>query len=400
MKILRCLLNSLLDAWGFLPILYMYCIGDKNGNRVFRMELLARLRFAENVERCFKSIGYDYAFAQKVFCTELFLLLVFSGVSAFFLITLFALFPNIVRLLSHLALFAVAVDKTRVWRGGASDAQVLMLAAASVYTLAGLWRTFRQIKRTEELADIIIGAGKKRTSPLFFASSLLACTVVTLIFVSIRLVDFQCNGIGYVLAWYYFLVSQVYTFKYCVRCVYGFFFFRSYTTHIRRTSLLELFSLLFASCLAGILKPLNIVGAAVRNGLVLLGYDPGSNALLRILENNRSKLYYAVIFNTPYFAASVRSREVFWHGELKERMNRIQFSEPMLPLILVSCCALIECWHSVVDCFRIEDMLVLQFTIYYSVMELFYTFSVVEIIKPFFLALADGAEEGAEKPAM
>lgn len=386
MKLLKCLGNVFLNIWGAFPILYMYCVGSDSHNRLFYLDLILQLRIFDNVGRCFRNLGYDYTDSTKVFCTEFFLLMIFTAISVFFLLMLFTLMPVAVRLLSHILLFAITLQKIQPWDGNLSDVEVVLLVCCTVYTAVGIYRTFRQIQSMEALGDMIVGAGKRRSSPVFYISVVFVIIGISCALLMIRLIDFNSTSLPYTLCYYYFLIANVFIIKYCLRCVYGLFFFRSSVPCYRNIELVELIPLFFASCLAGILKPINIVGAIIHKYLVLLRFDPDNNIFLKLLENNRTKLYYAIIHNTSYFVASIKSRHSMWHGELKSKLNSIQFTEPLFPLIILSCYTFVACFAKVVDCFRIEDMIMIQFIFYYSAMELFYTFSVVEIINPYLSA--------------
>jgi hypothetical protein len=199
----------------------------------------------------------------------------------------------------------------------------------------------------------------------------------------LRLVNFRGTGVFPLLLYGYFLLSQLATVKYMTRSIYCLFFFRSRIAGFRPISVLELIPLAFTACLAGLLRPLNLLGLGICKYLLFIGFEPASLPIMRILDNNRVKLYYAAVYSCPYFRSSIESRRLLWHGELREKMNRFRFLETVLPLIIVSCLIFLTAFSDIIDFFRVQDVFVIQFTYFFFVVEIFHTFAAVEILGPY-----------------
>lgn len=379
----RYFAHLLMDAWGVSLLLYMCTRGGGRVNRVIFPDKIARLRLLENLDASLKSLGLGYMHAKKVICTEYGLLLVFTAISIFILLTTFALFPTVVRVMAHLLILVLARKFLPDW-DMLTDAQAACAGLVVVYTVVGIWRAVVQKKETDKLDEVIIGSSARRTSFWFFMSIILATMALSLLHLVLRLLDFRKSGLFFNLLYVYFIVSQLATVKYMTRSMYCLFFFRSRVPGFRPISVLELIPLAFTASLAGLLRPINMLGIALCKYLIFIGFEPTSLPILRLLDNNRVKLFYAAVHAAPYFRSSVESRALLWHGELREKMCRFRFLEPVLPLIIVSCLFFLSAFANIIDFFRIQDVFLIQFTYFFFVIEIFYTFAVVELLGPYY----------------
>lgn len=90
------------------------------------------------------------------------------------------------------------------------------------------------------------------------------------------------------------------------------------------------------------------------------------------------------MYSCSYFRLSVESRRLLWYGELREKMNGFRLLEPVLPLILVSCLMFLSIFSGSIDFFRPQDVIIVQFTYFLFVVEVFHTFAAVEILGPYY----------------
>lgn len=391
MKIAKCLLNSVVDMWGILITLWMHCTGTESRNKVIYLDKILRFQIRENINQCFRNVGYDYENAKKVIFTEYALIFVFMAVSIFFSLVLFSLFPTIIRILSHVLIIFLSKKEFGTFKN-MKDLQMFLMASSVIYAFVGIYRTIKQRNAMEELADLIIGSGKKRTSFSFFVSVSISMIVLGVKLMILRLLDFRGTSFTSIVSYGYFLVAELYIIGYWTRCTYGLYFLKSSISGFRKVGTLEVIPLFFTSRLAGVLKPLNIVGVAVLKYLLFLGFDLESSPFLRYLENNRLKLYYSIIHMSTYFKSSMRSRECFWHGDLKAQMNRLHFVEPILPLMILSCLSFQYLFRGFLEFFTIQYVLAIQFAHFFFITELFHTFSVVAILTPYLNSDREGLD--------
>lgn len=379
----KYLVHSLTDAWGISLFIYMYSRGGGHMNRVIFPNKIAQLRLLENLDISLNNLGLGYVHAKKVICTEYGLLFVFTAILIFILLTVFALFPTVVRVLAHLLILVLARKFLPDW-DMLTDTQAAYAALVAAYTVVGIWRAIIQRKETDKLADVLIGSGTRRTSFWFFLSIVPSFMVLGLFHLLFRLLDFKEPGLFHLLVYIYFIASQLSTVKYMARCMYCLFFFRSRIPGFRPISAFELIPLAFTASLAGLLRPLNLLGVLFCKYLVFIGLEPTSIPIVRLLDNNRVKLFYAAVYSRPYFRSSVESRSLLWHGELREKMGSFRFLEPVLPLITVSCLTFLSVFSNVIDFFRTQDVFVIQFTYFFFIIEIFYTFAAVKLLEPYY----------------
>lgn len=382
MNVYRCVLNSVIDMWSILIMMWTHCIGTQDKNKIIYLDKLLRLEIRENINLCFQKVGCDYENAKKVIFTEYGLILVFTAISIFFCLVLFSVIPTMMRIFSHFLIVVLTKAVLDDW-GDMSTLQMLIMASSVVYAVVGIYRTIRQLGMMEELGDIIIGGGKRRTSFRFMVSVFVSLTVLGVKLMVLRLMDFRGTGFLSVATYCYFLIAELYIVGYWTRCTYGLFFLRSNVPGFRKVGVLEIVPLFFTSRLAGILKPLNIAGVCILKCLLLFRLVPESSPALRYLENNRMKLYYSIIHMTTYFKSSAMSRECLWRGELKARMNKLHFVEPLLPLMILSCLFFRYIFRDILEFFTAQYVLAIQFAHFFFITELFHTFAVVSILTPY-----------------
>ncbi|KAI5170520.1 hypothetical protein PAEPH01_1503 [Pancytospora epiphaga] len=383
MSLSKYFLHTLVDIWGIALTLYMYCGGERYLKIALFPSKIMRFKILENFEMGLDNLGLAYTHVKKVILTEYLLLLMFTCISIFISFIVFALFPTAVRIISHFLLLFLA-QKFLPNSEKMTDLHTLYAAIVVGYTIVGVWRAISQRKETERLSDVIVGSDGRRSSFTFFISVVVAIFFMSLFHLNLRLLDFNERRLFPVLLYIFFVLSQLATVKYLTRCVYCLFFFRSRITGFRPVLIVELVPLIFTACLAGMLRPINLLGIALHKYLLFIGFDSSSLPIMKILDNNRLKLYYAAVCSKPYFCASIESRKLLWHGELRDRMTRNRLLEPLFPLIVATFLMFLSLFSGIVDFFRIQDVLVIQATYFFFALEVFNTFAIVNILGPYY----------------
>lgn len=383
MKFLNCLKTILVDSWAFLLIIFVGLTDCSCKSKLLYFDLIAKFQLRECINRCFQQVGYDFSHAKKVVCTEYSLIFVVSALAIFLTLLLFTICPATTRIASHV-LIPVLMTRLFPLHANMSLWHFFLYAIAIMYLCCGVYRTTTHVASNDELADHIVGGRMKRTSRQFFASTIVSLVIIAIKIIIFRLLNFHGVSLLSRALYTYFMIAEFYIIVFSTRCSYGLIFCRARIPGFRNVSVLEFIPLFFTVHVAGLLKPINLVMQLIYKLAVVFGLSPERWPVLRFLESNHSRLYYAVIYSTPYFLSSVRSYRLFWHGEIKKQISRLHFVESILPITIMTYLFFESTFKNIVHFFRPQDVAYILFVHYFFVIEIFYTHLVIDILQPCF----------------
>lgn len=321
--------------------------------------------------------------------TEYLIIFLYSAITAFILLTGFAVLPGYIRILAHilLILFAVFYMKNHDY----SETNVIIGATVmSVYAVVGITRALHQHSIMINLAEAIIGGTKKRTAGGFVLYAILSLFLIVLQITVFRFIDFSCNEFIPCVVYAYFMLAEIFSLVYSVRCILGQHYCMTSIPTFRKTSIHSIIPSFVLAHAAGFLKPINIVFEIAFQVLKLCGINVENNLMLSYLEENHAKLYYAMVCEMPYFEASIKSRKYLWTEEIKKKFSSIDLVEPFFPVVFASALGFFAIYPFELTFFRNIDIVHMIILHYFFVIEIFHTFAAVDVISEYYVNLPDG----------
>lgn len=375
--------NAMYDSWSLLTFLLLILGFKQDCKQIVWPEYICKFKLYENISKCMEGMGFSHAHAFEVLRTEYLIFVFYIATSLVFTLTSFSVFPLFTKLCSHglfftLGLYYLTKSEMQL------PVSVPLSIALLLYTAIGFYRSFRFKRIGETIADYIVGRSEKRTSFKFFLLAFTHMIFVILRVFIFRFIDYSPSSMTSFLSYHYFLIAELFVIIYTTRFTIGFVYCRVAIPNFRPIRPLELFSLFLASRVAALLKPINMALSLVRRILWWVRITEEEHPILAYFENNRSKVFYAMINSLSYFEASDMSRKYFWRGELRTRLTKIDAVEYIFPLAASSWLILIILFRYLFVCFRVSDLLFMILSHYFFIIEIFHSFAAIDILAPYY----------------
>lgn len=377
-RILNRLISIFQDSWGVLTLLVVsiYLKEEKTSNSIF--DLFVPEKFIRILRQWIEPKNNT---TNEVIKTAIFTILLSFLTSVILCISVFTLhlfFPKTSKIVSHISLPFIIYG----FPGLFIDRKMLLIgvSVSTLLAIYGLIRTFHNFDTfAYEISRKLSGKLLRQKKGFYFKIILhwmLIITDVIILRVSVFSRSCMYKNVIFVL----YIISFTYSSAFSLRSSLTAYHAKEILSTIEPIMLIDSVYFYFNSRCFAIWKAVSLVFSQIY--FIHTNLFVGVSDQPSLFENSHSALYVGTLRRKSFVKYMLFSKDKVWYNDIRKKMMRINFTEDLLPSMII-------CWiilHSCIIVFqknfiRFHESFVIIFTHFLILMEIFNSYIFISIYR-------------------
>jgi len=366
------------DLWG---IAALYLVGrymrtaDTNSSI---LDLVVKSRLLENLKTWSEFRNESTGLLLNIYFTYFFLSFFISVALTLSFVAFHVVYPYFAKIVTSLLLPLTVYFFYEITE--LEDHRTLLLPLSCVYTVYRLYKTYTgHDKSTYEMCSKCFDGFFDQAPSFYFALFSQWIMILLDVFI-IRTLNMSTSGILDDSVLLFYMMAFIYTTSYSIRGSLTIYYASRRLPAIQDITAIDKVYIFFNARCFGFVKALTFLPSIIDMLYNTFFSDDIDTAT--IFEHARSSVFDCMMYRRSYINYKLQQASKIWKGDLRRRMKRMNLREDLLPAALIGWMVLYGCICFIQSNFiRIQESFIIIFSHFFIVIEVFNSFSFVEIYR-------------------